>query len=547
MILPSRRRSYRPQHLDDLLERRRALFEHWTHDASVIPMSFYPYWQLRFRRDAEMLRERWRNWRRAGFEDRFDDVLERIREGGPVMAREFGGGRRRDASGWWGWHPSKTALEFLWRTGALAIDRREGFQKVFDLADRVIPAPFRAAVPDDRETLDWACAGALDRLSFASAREIAAFWDTASLDEARAWCAARDASELIEVEVEGARPGEARHLFARPDICEQAERAPEPPGEVRVLSPFDPLLRDRKRTEWVFGFRYRIEIYVPEEKPGTAGSAGGPPPRRMPCSPGKIRRHSVARWAATNPVRAVPAASTSAAAARTDRASPTGQQELAAWASWPGAIRGSRLGALRTIPRRQIGEGMNKVEMAERLATRTGMNQVASRDAVDNLFATIGEALAEGEEVRIAGFGTCAARSRPARPVPAATPGPERQSRYRHRGHRRSRLERHSGMPSTLDGARDRGMTDLSRPKTTRTPPIWKPGDYAAMTDYLDAVELLSVKPNVPASLRARGCRPGCEIAYQASKPRKRLELIPDKLGISSPLIKSAPSDSLVP
>ena len=55
MILASRRRSYRPQHLDDLLERRRALFEHWTHDASVIPMSFYPYWQLRFRRDAEML------------------------------------------------------------------------------------------------------------------------------------------------------------------------------------------------------------------------------------------------------------------------------------------------------------------------------------------------------------------------------------------------------------------------------------------------------------------------------------------------------------
>ena len=163
MILASRRRSYRPQQLDDLLERRRALFEHWTHDASVIPISFYPYWRLRFRRDAEMLRARWRKWRRAGFEDRFDDVLERIGEGGPVMAREFGGGRRRDASGWWDWHPSKTALEFLWRTGALAIDRREGFQKVFDLADRVIPAPFRAAVPDDRETLDWAC----DRLSFA--------------------------------------------------------------------------------------------------------------------------------------------------------------------------------------------------------------------------------------------------------------------------------------------------------------------------------------------------------------------------------------------
>ena len=266
MILASRRSSYRPRQLHDLLERQRTLFEHWTHDASVIPTSFYPYWRLRFRRDAERLRARWREWRRAGFEERFDEVLERIRAGGPVLARELRSGRRRDTTTWWDWHPSKTALEFLWRTGELAIDRREGFQKVYDLAERVIPARFRAAVPDDRETLDWACASALDRLGFASAREIAAFWDTASLDEARSWCAAGDAGELVGVAVEGARPGEVRHLFARPDLCEQAERAPEPPGGVRVLSPFDPLLRDRKRVEWLFGFRYRIEIYVPENK-----------------------------------------------------------------------------------------------------------------------------------------------------------------------------------------------------------------------------------------------------------------------------------------
>ena len=130
----------------------------------------------------------------------------------------------------------------------------------------MIPASVLAAVPDERETLDWACAGALDRLGFASAREIAAFWDTASLDEVRSWCSAREDSELVEVAVEGARPDEVRRLFARPDVCEQAERASEPSGGVRVLSPFDPLLRDRKRAEWLFGFRYRIEIYVPEKK-----------------------------------------------------------------------------------------------------------------------------------------------------------------------------------------------------------------------------------------------------------------------------------------
>jgi len=242
------------------------LFEHWTHDASAIPTVCYPYWRLRFRRDAERLRARWRSWRRAGFEERFEDVLARIREGGPVLAREFGGGRQRSASGWWDWHPSKTALEFLWRTGALAIDRREGFQKVFDLAERVIPDPFRTPAPGERETIDWACAGALDRLGFASPREIAAFWDTASPGEAQAWCANRDAGELIEVDVEGARPGETRRLFARPDICAEAAQTPDLPGGVRTLSPFDPALRDRKRAEWLFGFRYRIEIYVPEEK-----------------------------------------------------------------------------------------------------------------------------------------------------------------------------------------------------------------------------------------------------------------------------------------
>ncbi len=265
MILAARRRSYRPGQLAGLLERRRVLFEHWTHDASAIPTAFYPYWRLRFRRDAERLRARWRSWRRAGFEERFEDVLKRIREGGPVMAREFGSGQR-PASGWWDWHPSKTALEFLWRTGALAIDRREGFQKVFDLAERVIPEPFRIPAPSDQETIDWACAGALDRLGFATPREIAAFWATASLEEAQTWCADRDAGELLEVEVEGARPGNTRRLFARPDICEQAGHVRDPPGGVRVLSPFDPALRDRKRAEWLFGFRYRIEIYVPEEK-----------------------------------------------------------------------------------------------------------------------------------------------------------------------------------------------------------------------------------------------------------------------------------------
>ncbi len=267
MILAARRRSYRPAELARLLERERSLFEHWTHDASAIPTAFYPFWRLRFRRDEARLRRLWRNWRRRGFEERFEDVLARIRERGPVMARELRDGGRPRTPGWWDWHPSKTALEFLWRTGALAIARREGFQKVFDLAERVIPADRLGVLPGEAETLDWASAAALDRLGFATAGEIAAFWETATRSEAEAWSQARLAEgALVELEVEGARADRPRRLFARPDILEQAAAAPEAPGGVRVLSPFDPLLRDRKRAEWLFGFRYRIEIYVPEAK-----------------------------------------------------------------------------------------------------------------------------------------------------------------------------------------------------------------------------------------------------------------------------------------
>ncbi len=65
-----------------LYEKDRALFEHWTHDAAVVPIDFYPYWHLRRQRDAEVLRNRWRNWRRDGFEQQCQPVMDMIRESG---------------------------------------------------------------------------------------------------------------------------------------------------------------------------------------------------------------------------------------------------------------------------------------------------------------------------------------------------------------------------------------------------------------------------------------------------------------------------------
>lgn len=263
MILWARRQTYRPENLRPLLERDRTLFEHWTHDASVIPTEFLPHWRLRFARHAARIRESYRSWQGPEFEAKIDDVIRHIRDNGPVGSGEVGGDEARGKGGWWDWHPSKAALEFLWRTGEIAVTRREGFAKIYDLAERVYPpAP---DLPAD-VTIDWSCREALDRMGFATSGEMAAFWGKIAPEEAKAWCAAALArGEIEELAVEGA-DGSLRRSFARPGLIAAAQALPEPPGRLRILSPFDPALRDRARTERLFGFHYRIEVFVPEAK-----------------------------------------------------------------------------------------------------------------------------------------------------------------------------------------------------------------------------------------------------------------------------------------
>ncbi|MCV2887395.1 winged helix-turn-helix domain-containing protein [Ruegeria aquimaris] len=268
MILFSRRPAYRSPDLKRLYERDRALFEHWTHDAAVIPMAFYPHWHLRFERDAEMLRARWRNWRRDGFEGKFAAVLDHIRDHGPVGSSDVGKDEEKSSGGWWDWHPSKTALEYLWRSGALTVIGREGFQKRYDLTERVIEEHLcpGAIDCDPANTIDWLCNAALDRLGFATMGELAAFWDSASPAETKVWAEGElSRGNLEQIEIQSA-DGSWRKVLARPDVSEQAAIAPQAPGRIRVLSPFDPALRDRKRAERLFGFHYRIEVFVPEPK-----------------------------------------------------------------------------------------------------------------------------------------------------------------------------------------------------------------------------------------------------------------------------------------
>ncbi|MFT5578128.1 MAG: hypothetical protein ACI9WS_000880 [Paraglaciecola psychrophila] len=274
MILFARNHQYQRQHLRQLQEQDRRLFEHWTHDASIIPTAFYPHWLRRFELAGQRLRERERapikiaKGETIDFEQLQAQVLHHVDTLGPTRSRDLKAKteQHRDSSagGWWDWHPSKTALESLWRIGELSVSHRDGFQKVYDLASRVIPqAQLRKKAQSEQAFVEWACRGALQRLGFASPLELAAYWESVKSPQAKQWCRQQTAKQLIEVAVEGA-DGSIQQAFASPQVI--SESLVEPPDRLRVLSPFDPLLRDRKRLLRLFGFDYRIEVFVPEAK-----------------------------------------------------------------------------------------------------------------------------------------------------------------------------------------------------------------------------------------------------------------------------------------
>ena len=151
--------------------------------------------------------------------------------------------------------------------GNLAISGRDGFQKIYDLAENVIPSKNLSELVDEGTFVDWACRSALKRLGFATSGEIAAFWDIVTSAEASAWCEnALGAGRLSEVLVENYGDRRPTKSFAFPDLPLRCADLSVPLDRLRVLSPFDPMIRDRKRCLRLFYFDYRIEIFVPAPK-----------------------------------------------------------------------------------------------------------------------------------------------------------------------------------------------------------------------------------------------------------------------------------------
>ena len=237
---------------------KRTLFEYWAHEASLLPLELQPL--LRWRMAAA---ERgdigWQSLRVYARERRSeaDALLERIRAEGPLAASDFEHGKNQ--GGWWGWGETKRVLEWLFWAGQItAATRRTNFERVYDLPERVIP-PAIMALPtptpaDAKRALIERSARAH---GIATATDLRDYF---RLDPESARTAIAELVEggtLIPAAVEG---------WKQPAYLHRDARIPRRIAGQALLAPFDPLVWERARTERLFDFRYRIEIYVPADK-----------------------------------------------------------------------------------------------------------------------------------------------------------------------------------------------------------------------------------------------------------------------------------------
>jgi len=254
-ILWSRNRSYREGDLWPLLKQRK-IFEHFTHDASLIPVETLPLWQVQFARLGAKVAAY--EWFKSGLgQKQIADIRARIKDEGALSTHAFD--TKSKSREMWARPPHKKALDQMWYAGDLATCHRENFIKFYDLGERVF-APVET--PPEAEALGALHADALNRLGIATTGEVQRFWGVASAVETRSWAAVAD---HIPVRVEGA-DGQWRDAMGAPDIEARLGALPPLSGQIRLLNPFDPAIRDRARTERLFGFEYRNEMFVPALK-----------------------------------------------------------------------------------------------------------------------------------------------------------------------------------------------------------------------------------------------------------------------------------------
>lgn len=235
----------------------RRLFEYWAHEASLLPLDLHPLLRWRMRR-AEGGRGIYGGLARLGREDRpfIDGLLAEVTARRGLAASDIEGDRGE--GGWWGWSRTKQALEWLFWAGLVTTRTRRGFERVYDLPERVIPATILALpTPDEAEAHRRLLAISARALGIATASELRDYFRLAPDDVKPRLPELVETGELVPVAVEG---------WAQQAYLHRDARRPRRVAASALLAPFDPLVWERSRTERLFGFRYRIEIYTPAEK-----------------------------------------------------------------------------------------------------------------------------------------------------------------------------------------------------------------------------------------------------------------------------------------
>jgi uncharacterized protein len=246
--------------LDRMAYRDRELFEYWGHEAALLPVDLHPLMRWRMRR-AEQLIDRWGHIakvvrERPGY---IEHVLDAVRAHGPLTAGELAEDEKRTKDNWgWNWSDAKTTLEYLFYAGAVTAADRRNFERVYDVTERVIP---RAIL--DRPTPDDEQAHRELLLVAARCHGVGTASDLADYFRLNVPLARLRLAELVE---DGRLETVAVEGWRQPAYVLPGATVPRRVDARALLVPFDPLIWERARTERLFGFRYRVEIYVPAPK-----------------------------------------------------------------------------------------------------------------------------------------------------------------------------------------------------------------------------------------------------------------------------------------
>jgi uncharacterized protein YcaQ len=257
LVLHARAGPHDRSAFDRLVYRRRAGFEYWAHAASFLPIDRFRLCLPRMRRLASSTRGWWGDIRQR-HRHLYGPVLDRVRAEGPLAASAFRdpGGPRRGS--WWDWAPAKHVLEDLFDQGTLLVHDRVNFERRYDLAERVLPPGTDTSEPTAAEAALELTLLAARALGVGTAADLADYYRLRPADARAALAEALAAGLLREVAVAG---------WAKPAYLPPGTGVPRRVAHPPVLlSPFDSLIWSRERTERLFGFTYRLEVYVPAGK-----------------------------------------------------------------------------------------------------------------------------------------------------------------------------------------------------------------------------------------------------------------------------------------